>query len=420
MNQFKKAKLKAIESGQKTESINDLQTAGVKKQEPEFEKSKQNVSHSYNTADNTANSAENNVENNVKNNKADNSVNDSITPANMKNTTDAAPVLKEAAAETVKKAAQSENLSSDNNAENPVIHTDVNNRIPDNGVQIQNNDIQNKDIQNKDIQNNGILNNDILNSDILNDKNAVDRVLNNKILDNKALNNKASDNAVLDNPVQIGNGKRAESPTGFPDNSGNYNSQNISNIPYNNEYTPNGQRTDSFEASGYPDNTAHNEQNTAYVRESNPVYLNSGYEQNPYINNVTDGSADIYSQYNANIALSRDSQNVYYNQHNQPGEAVRSDVYVNQPHTNNSMIVSDNGHTYNVIPEQNIKQSKNTGKKNTPNIFSPKGEAKSMRKSLVLKPTSVKIAENYCAKNGGSFNELIQTLLDNFINEYGL
>lgn len=61
-----------------------------------------------------------------------------------------------------------------------------------------------------------------------------------------------------------------------------------------------------------------------------------------------------------------------------------------------------------------------TTKKNVPNIFAPKNEAKSMRKSLVLKPTSVKIAENYCAKNGGSFNELIQTLLDNFIDEYGL
>ncbi len=59
-------------------------------------------------------------------------------------------------------------------------------------------------------------------------------------------------------------------------------------------------------------------------------------------------------------------------------------------------------------------------KKSVPNIFAPKNEAKSMRKSLVLKPTSVKIAENYCAKNGGSFNELIQTLLDNFIEEYGL
>ncbi len=68
--------------------------------------------------------------------------------------------------------------------------------------------------------------------------------------------------------------------------------------------------------------------------------------------------------------------------------------------------------------QTNAKTS--TTKKNIPNIFAPKNEAKSMRKSLVLKPTSVKIAENYCAKNGGSFNELIQTLLDNFIDEYGL
>ena len=72
-----------------------------------------------------------------------------------------------------------------------------------------------------------------------------------------------------------------------------------------------------------------------------------------------------------------------------------------------------------ITPVQaNTKSS--TSKKNIPNIFAPKNEAKSMRKSLVLKPTSVKIAENYCAKNGGSFNELIQTLLDNFIDEYGL
>lgn len=59
-------------------------------------------------------------------------------------------------------------------------------------------------------------------------------------------------------------------------------------------------------------------------------------------------------------------------------------------------------------------------KKSAPNIFHNKGESKSVRKSLVLKPTSVKIAENYCSKNGGSFNELIQHLLDNFIDEYGL
>lgn len=61
-----------------------------------------------------------------------------------------------------------------------------------------------------------------------------------------------------------------------------------------------------------------------------------------------------------------------------------------------------------------------SSKKSAPNIFHNKGESKSVRKSLVLKPTSVKIAENYCSKNGGSFNELIQHLLDNFIDEYGL
>lgn len=72
-----------------------------------------------------------------------------------------------------------------------------------------------------------------------------------------------------------------------------------------------------------------------------------------------------------------------------------------------------------VQPQPAVSATK-SNKKSVPNIFAPKGEAKSMRKSLVLKPTSVKIAENYCAKNGGSFNELIQTLLDNFIDEYGL
>lgn len=67
-----------------------------------------------------------------------------------------------------------------------------------------------------------------------------------------------------------------------------------------------------------------------------------------------------------------------------------------------------------------VHQKTQTAKKTIPNIFAPKEEPKSMRKSLVLKPTSVKKAESYCSKNGGSFNELIQTLLDNFINEYGL
>ena len=77
--------------------------------------------------------------------------------------------------------------------------------------------------------------------------------------------------------------------------------------------------------------------------------------------------------------------------------------------------------TYIEAPVQSATTQKTqTNRKSIPNIFAPKEEPKSMRKSLVLKPTSVKKAESYCSKNGGSFNELIQTLLDNFISEYGL
>lgn len=68
------------------------------------------------------------------------------------------------------------------------------------------------------------------------------------------------------------------------------------------------------------------------------------------------------------------------------------------------------------IEPKTVKSSK----KSAPNMFSQKTESKSIRKSLVLKPSSVKKAENYCAKNGGSFNELIQILLDNFIEQYDL
>lgn len=74
--------------------------------------------------------------------------------------------------------------------------------------------------------------------------------------------------------------------------------------------------------------------------------------------------------------------------------------------------------TYNYA-EANTPKTK-TSKKNVPNMFVQKSESKSIRKSLVLRPSSVKIAENYCSKNGGSFNELIQILLDKFIEEYGL
>lgn len=76
---------------------------------------------------------------------------------------------------------------------------------------------------------------------------------------------------------------------------------------------------------------------------------------------------------------------------------------------------------YNVTYTEPVaaKSAKGT-KKSAPNMFIQKSESKSIRKSLVLRPSSVKIAENYCTKNGGSFNELIQILLDKFIEEYGL
>lgn len=76
---------------------------------------------------------------------------------------------------------------------------------------------------------------------------------------------------------------------------------------------------------------------------------------------------------------------------------------------------------YNAAYSESVSpKSVKNGQKNVPNMFTQKNESKSIRKSLVLRPSSVKTAENYCAQNGGSFNELIQILLDNFIDEYGL
>ena len=76
--------------------------------------------------------------------------------------------------------------------------------------------------------------------------------------------------------------------------------------------------------------------------------------------------------------------------------------------------------TITYAPEPVATKPAKSSKKSAPNMFTQKNESKSIRKSLVLRPSSVKIAENYCAKNGGYFNELIQILLDNFIEEYGL
>ena len=124
------------------------------------------------------------------------------------------------------------------------------------------------------------------------------------------------------------------------------------------------------------------------------------------IDPTTTKTGNITEQENSNIITSEVLSPIYPNQ--LEDKTVASAIIV-QPHN---------------IPQQSqettVTKHSKSSKKSVPNIFSPKGEAKSMRKSLVLKPSSVKIAEDYCVKNGGSFNELIQTLLDNFINEYGL
>lgn len=109
--------------------------------------------------------------------------------------------------------------------------------------------------------------------------------------------------------------------------------------------------------------------------------------------------------------ITTSSQNIVEELPNQVIQTVAPTYH--EPLISTARLVARNAAT--VAQTQN-----NVTKKNIPNIFAPKDEAKSMRKSLVLKPTSVKKAENYCSKNGGSFNELIQTLLDNFIEEYGL
>lgn len=114
-------------------------------------------------------------------------------------------------------------------------------------------------------------------------------------------------------------------------------------------------------------------------------------------------TGNTIEQKNSNIIISEVPSPTYPNQLE---DKMITSATIVQPH--------------NVSQETTVTKHSKSSKKSVPNIFSPKGEAKSTRKSLVLKPSSVKIAEDYCVKNGGSFNELIQTLLDNFINEYGL
>ena len=131
--------------------------------------------------------------------------------------------------------------------------------------------------------------------------------------------------------------------------------------------------------------------------------------QEPNINNIE-------PEYETLITDLEPTQSVVANNAVPIPQKVTAPTMLNQP----TSTVQDNLYKTEQIKPVSQPSRNASSKKSVPNIFAPKGEAKSMRKSLVLKPTSVKIAENYCAKNGGSFNELVQTLLDNFIDEYGL
>lgn len=130
-------------------------------------------------------------------------------------------------------------------------------------------------------------------------------------------------------------------------------------------------------------------------------------------------NAVIHSQTDAHPAESPESSDISL----APEDAiVPVSVTTQEPLNRLSSVQQQTESTYQLQQQEvlHVSEPEAGSKKAAPNIFTPKGEAKSMRKSLVLKPTSVRIAEAYCEKNGGSFNELIQTLLDNFIDEYDL
>ena len=201
------------------------------------------------------------------------------------------------------------------------------------------------------------------------------------------------------------------------------------------------QNNDESKKTSYDKNSNYiNEKDTHEPENQYEIEINQKREiTNPetsLINNIYDSTNAITEKQLSNNTYNSTSQLLNENNHNIYTNSIinnaqltkNNDIYNNNYELSNnsdSQIISNN---INELSYQNYKNeqitsvrtNKTTTKKSVPNIFSPKGEAKSMRKSLVLKPTSVKIAENYCAKNGGSFNELIQTLLDNFIDEYGL
>lgn len=143
------------------------------------------------------------------------------------------------------------------------------------------------------------------------------------------------------------------------------------------------------------------ENNTTVVAQTPKA--ETAADSTPTEKNEPISKPDIYNEASASNTATVQPQNI-------PAQQMAPPVV--QPQYSQANV------TYN--PEPIEQKPVKSGKKSAPNMFTQKNESKSIRKSLVLRPSSVKIAENYCTKNGGSFNELIQILLDNFIEEYGL
>lgn len=461
MNQFKKAKQKALASGHQIENIKDLQTAGVKETGLAIEKNKELKS---------APAQDNNNQKSVE--KED------ITPSNDLNTNNTIPEIQSEnkLMNTSSIVDNSITKKSDvEHSESLTVTKDVNYTEKNNEISTETSIFKNDKIsENTNISD--------IPTDDLSTYNQVDSYISDTISDTHSQNNISEYTATSENNtteqilLQNSDDRNANTPqiqaelvqtNKFIDDSNasilsnkeesliETNSLNIESVGSNIQPQLNIKDL-SYEQpvnNSVQQNTYATSQNVSVP--VNPKTINVPVNNQPHINKI-DYNYINHSGVNESIHLHVNEQTEendinttltgnYIIEQNIPMQPIYSVPSINNTHENidlpyanqlpqNTPITSQqyimeqptpvsnsiNSSTKAISHASSGNNSKQNSKKNIPNIFAPKNEAKSMRKSLVLKPTSVKIAENYCAKNGGSFNELIQTLLDNFIDEYGL
>ena len=461
MNQFKKAKQKALASGHQIENIKDLQTAGVKETGLPVEKNKElksapeqdnnnqkSVEKEDITSSNDLNTnntipeiqSENKLTNtsliidNSITNKSDVEHSESLTVTKDVNYSE---INNEISAETsvFKNDEISENTNiPDIPADNLSTFNQVNSYISDtvNDTHSQNNILEYTSTNENNTTEQILLqNSDVINANtpqiqaelvqtnkIIDDSNT--SILLNKeesLIETNSLNIKSVESNIqpqlnikeLSYEQPVNNGVQQNTYATSHNVSVPVNPETI-NVPVNNQ--PHINKID------------YNYINHSGVNESIHLHVNEQKEENN-INTTLTGNyiveqnipmQPVYSV--PSINNTQENIDLSYSNQLPQNTPITSQQYImEQPTSISNSINSSTKATSHASSGNNSKQN---SKKNIPNIFAPKNEAKSMRKSLVLKPTSVKIAENYCAKNGGSFNELIQTLLDNFIDEYGL